>query len=106
RHFTNIGERWGQFGALLSLAAAAAAHGNGEVAAKVVGAAESFSETIGAMPIPVWERELTFARDRVAQLLGPRQLRAALAAGRALSTIDAIAFALALELAPASANRP
>jgi DNA-binding CsgD family transcriptional regulator len=106
RHFNELGELWGQFGALLSLAASHAALGQVELAARLTGAAEAFSQTIGAVPIPVWQTEWDFARDTVCVSLGPRQSESNFAIGHATSIGQAIALAIASEPAEPRAALP
>lgn len=78
------------------LAALAVADGQGEVAARLFGAAESFraQSQVHLQAANKLEREPSLARAR--QLLSPAQFEAAYAAGRALTADEALALARSL----------
>jgi non-specific serine/threonine protein kinase len=88
-----------QFGAL------AAALGQPERAARLFGAAEFFHETSGTRPIPFTEAVVSDWAETARETLGDR-FAVAWSAGRALSSEEAVAEALAVELTPQPTSPP
>jgi predicted ATPase/class 3 adenylate cyclase/DNA-binding CsgD family transcriptional regulator len=106
RLFDEIGDRLFFSTCLDGLAEVALALGQPRCAARLLGAAQSILERIGAVRLPVnrgaYEQGLTEAR----RALGEEGLAAALAAGRALTPDQALAAARALGEAPRPASSP
>jgi non-specific serine/threonine protein kinase len=87
-HISNV---LGQFGTL-------AAHlGQSERGARLIGASAVFHESSGTRPIPLTEALIADGLLTARRMLGDRALERALAQGRALSSADAIAEALAVD---------
>jgi predicted ATPase/DNA-binding CsgD family transcriptional regulator len=93
----HVGNSLAQFGAL------AATLGQPERAARLFGAAEFYHQTSGTRPIPLTVAVVSDGAELARETLGDR-FAVAWAAGRALSSEQAIAEALAVELAPQPAG--
>jgi DNA-binding NarL/FixJ family response regulator len=95
RLFQELGEIWGVLNAIIRLAASAAMHAEPARAARLLGAAESLSETIGVpLTFPLWGADLRQAVDAAHQQMDEAAFEASWTAGRAMSLEDIIAFAL------------
>lgn len=90
-HISNV---LAQFGSL------AASQGQAERAARLMGAAGVFHETSGTRPIPLTTALVADGMDLVLAALGEAAFKTTWAVGRALSSDEAIAEALAVDVLP------
>jgi non-specific serine/threonine protein kinase len=92
--------------ALGLLGSLAAAQGQPERAARLIGAAAGFNETSRTRPIPLAEALCAEGIELARQALGEEAFATAWVAGRAMSSEEAIAEALAVEIAPGAPPSP
>lgn len=100
----DIDFRWVVAHCLAGFAALAAAQGQPQRAVRLASSALGISEVVGVLPIPLVQRELDRALELARPLLSEAEFGAAWAEGSQLSVEAAIAQALAVDLAGASAR--
>lgn len=94
RHLSASGERWFLSRAMEELAAVLMRRGEGRRAARLLGAAESLRDSVGAPIVPFYEARYRETCDALRAALGPEALGACWQEGRSLSTEAALDEAL------------
>ena len=90
-----VGEKWFLSRSMETLAEVMAAAGDHERAARLFGAAETLREAVGASVLAFYRADYERARAMARTALGQERFEAYWTAGRALSSDEAVAYALA-----------